>query len=173
MTDLSALREARQGIDLARLNLHNAVKATKAKGVPVPVIAKELGVTRQRVYQMLRDGVAAKPLGVDPEIQALRDRLAELDKRWNTMVDRLAPAFVRPDQKQETGARNKVAKKRANKGLPPLRTVKAEARAFAEEHVLEYITNHPELAACQVAGRELVEADAIREQLTALADSAF
>ncbi len=61
MTDLSALREARHGIDRARLELHDAVRATKASGVPVPVIARELGVTRQRVYQMLR--AAAKPLG--------------------------------------------------------------------------------------------------------------
>jgi hypothetical protein len=173
--ELDRVRAAQAAVEAARVELRESVAT----------IGAALGVSRQRAHKLLGEAPSRRQAGT-PELgtsaaqevertdrSALVIRLAELDARWDAMVDTLAAGTLRADAKQEQAWRNARAKKRARKGLKPYPTVRADARRFAEERLLQYLEDHPLLPVVQVATRELVEADAIREGLSALADDAL
>ncbi len=63
MTDLTRIQDARAAIDAARAELRAAVRDAHSAGVSAPTIAEALGVTRQRVYQLLKERCGTIGLG--------------------------------------------------------------------------------------------------------------
>lgn len=94
--------------------------------------------------------------------QPLRARLAELDARWNELVDTAATGAT--ISKADTAWRNARRRREARKGRY-LMTAKEEARHYAETTILALIARHADAAWAQRAQAEIDEAHDLRRQL--------
>lgn len=101
-------------------------------------------------------------------------RLAELDEVYGRILDRATEGFVPSSARIETARRNAQAKKRARKGLPPLMTVRQEARRHAERQLFALAARpgetRPELRKFLELARER---DQLREAYAAWAEQIF
>jgi hypothetical protein len=97
----------------------------------------------------------------------LEERLAELDGRWNRLVDEVAAALdLGPERNRRIQAhRNGQARKRARRGLGPLESIKAEIRRNAEDEILRRINAHADEAWARRALAEIDEAYDLRAEL--------
>lgn len=139
-----------------------------ADGQPAARVAKAAGVSRETLYKWLRaDGVATEALALE---RRLRTRLAELDGRWNELVERVMAREKMPVEaiRLEAAKRNAQAGKRRRKGLPPLPTISDDLRAFAEAKILRLVDDRPGEPVLRVVGQELDEAWTIRQRLQAI-----
>jgi transposase-like protein len=161
----------------------DAVVAAKESGRSVLDIARAAGVTRSAVYQLL-DGEAKRRAGDEGRMRA---RLAELDARWDALVDAVAESFMPADPRAEQAIRNghNAKAKRTLAGVRKdgklsgsigkhrviLPTVRREARNIAEAKILRSLEDNPQEPRVMAIVGELNEAATLREQLTALQDT--
>ena len=180
-SDLTALRQSRGALDKAQSDLRAGILRAHAEGARVAEIAEASGYTRQRIYQMLAQA--------GPDEAGMRARLAELDAKWDALVDTLADGFMPGDAKAEQARRNVLngridraqngvtrSGRRSGsvspvRGMRKLPTVRAEARDRAESKLLRLLQDkvgEPRLDAIRL---ELDEAASLRENLAALEDA--
>lgn len=135
MADLRSIAAERNRLagELAQVDedLRAAVRLAVSTGTPISRVAKEAGITRPTVYAWIRS---------DPE-SLMRVRLAELDRRYESLVDAIAAREKPPAEamRLEAAYRNGQAGKRRRKGLGPLPTPTAAVRDFAEAKLLRLL----------------------------------
>jgi hypothetical protein len=124
-------------------------------------------------------------LDVNPELRStipqpdetarLEARLAELDNRWNKLVDQVAAAEhgAPGDYADITRRRNMQAKKRRNRGLEPLPTVKSDLRNLGESKLIKLIRDKPDEPVVKRLRAEIEEAHTIRERLNARGEASI
>lgn len=95
----------------------------------------------------------------------IRRRLEELDGRWENLILRAADAYTGRWTAGITAGRNAQAAKRARRGLPPLETVKQEARRYAERQILDLLNDRADEAWAITARAEIDEAETLRSRL--------
>lgn len=161
----------------AKARLRAAIAAARQAGLSVPAIAEAAGVTRQRVYQILRE--------TSPSLEALEARLADLDGRWECWIDRLAPrvedrryvagyAAVTRFQNTANGKSVKRGRGKVYKDVRPLIRDLAESELLAvlehrgDEAVIVALGESFDVEAVRV---EIDEAAALREKLAAFGDT--
>jgi hypothetical protein len=164
----SPLVDAVQAVTAAREGLNAAIVAAVESGQKVTDVAEATGLSRQRIYQI----VGGKPRAKVSKPEA---RLAELDKRWEALVDQVAAVEAPPSEyvKRETAKRNgrRGIDKRA--GRPAKLTIIQETRIVAERKLLHTLRDHPEDPAVVALLAEIREAEAIRQSLEASFDQAL
>jgi hypothetical protein len=163
---LDGLRSAVDAVADARSALHAAIREAHEAGERVQAIADATGYSRQRIYQI----VGPKPKADWRE--TAETRLAELDARWNALVDQVAEVERPPDAhiKRENAKRNGRRGKDARKGLKPRPSVLQEARSFAESKLLRVLLDHAQDARVVAIVAEIDEAHALRQALEAAYD---
>lgn len=177
---LERVQDAARERERAASAFVQALQDARDAGYSGAAIAARAGVTRQRVLQLTEN-----PANTEA---GMTRRLAELDARWDRLVDAIAPRFAHPDPRGEQARRNvkngRAAKRYARSakacesrgipvGRPPVRipTVAEETRNLAETYLLRFLENdatHPLLVNVR---RELDEAASLREKLAALQDA--
>lgn len=164
---LARVRRAAEAKRRAELEYRSALQAARDAGHSAGDIAGPAGVTRQAVLKATSPPVASVQWRRKAEA-----RLAELDSRWDSLVDALAATDRPPDQwmQRENAKRNGRRGKDARKGLRRRPSVLEEARAFAESKLLRTIRDHPQDPRVALVLRELDEAEAIRQALEASFD---
>jgi hypothetical protein len=149
-------------------------------------IGAALGVTRQRVHQLVRDAggsaeATARRKSAGPgerpaERARLEARLAELDQRWQAAVGVLADAYQASDdvrttpwgrEQTEQQWRNAHAGRRRRKGLTGV-TVAEELRRNCEAELLRCIEKDAANPVFAVLAAEVDEAWTIRKRLETL-----
>lgn len=123
----------------------------------IPATARAAGVTRQAIGQLVKRARA--------ETDVARQRLAELDQAYETVVATQANGYTPKDGAAITARRNGQAAKRRRRGLPALPTLKEEALSLAETQVLEKL--RAGFAVDGFTADDLYEATALRERLEA------
>lgn len=174
---LDVIRTAVAESEAAKARFRAAIQAARQAGMGVPAIAEAAGVTRQRVYQILRE--------TQPEREKLEARLANLDERWECWIDRLAPrvddrryvagyAAVTRFQNTANGKSVKRGRGKVYKDVRPL------IRDLAESELLLVVEHRGDETVIEALGEtfnvdsvrlELDEAAALREQLAAFGDT--
>jgi hypothetical protein len=144
-----------------------ALQAARAAGHSAGEIAGPAGVTRQAVLKATTAPETSEQWRAKAET-----RLAELDARWEALVDTVAEGNRPPDSyiRQVNAKRNGRRGKDARKGLARRPSVLEEARAFSETQLLRTLRDHPQDPRIAVVLRELDEAHAIRNSLEAAFD---
>jgi hypothetical protein len=177
---LADVRAAVAAAVRAQADVRASIIAAVASGVRVPEVAAAAGLTRGRVYQILQ---AARPVPT-PDEEVMLARLAELDERWEALVDLLAP---RPDDRRyncgyaaETRFRNVANGKARKRGRPPVyQDVKPLIRDLAEAELLLVLEHRGDELVVRALGdfdrdatiRDLDEAAALRKDLAAFGDA--
>jgi hypothetical protein len=164
------LREAERArvaaIDAAHAQYREAVLAELDGGASLRDVGAVLGVTRQRVHQLVgRRGPS--------EMERIIARLTVLDARWAKLVDAFAAREkpVPETVKFLTAKKNARRGIRARRGLPPERTVLAEVRDYAESLLLHNLAQHRGERVVDLVVAEIDESAALRERLAALSDA--
>jgi len=158
ITKAAAKRDA--AIAKAHADFRATVRTVHADGLGVQAIATAAGLTRQRVYQL-----------VEPTDAELEARIADIDRKWDTAVERFADQWrLQSWERVEQARRNSKAKKRARKGLGPLPTIASERRLFAETRMLEAIRSQPDHPVFVDVRRQLADRDALAAKLERRAD---
>ena len=177
------IREAIERKREAEQAYRDAIVAARESGVSVQAIAAEAGITRSAVYQLL-EGERRRREGSE---EAMAARLAELDARWDALVDSVAETFMPADPRAEQAIRNgqNAKAKRTLAGVRKdgkpsgsigkhrvvLPTVRREARNLAEAKILRMLEHRVDEPLVRRIVAEIDEAAALREQLTALRDT--
>ena len=163
---LARVKRAAEAKRRAELEYRSALQAARDAGHSATEIAGPAGVTRQAVLK-----TTVRPSEADWQAKA-EARLAELDARWEALVDRMAEVERPPDAyiRRETAKRNGRRGKDARKGLRPRPTVLEETRAFAETKLLNALRNHPHDPSVRIVVAEIDEAHALRNALEACFD---
>jgi hypothetical protein len=163
---LARVERAAEAKRRAELEYRSALQAARDAGHSAAEIASPAGVTRQAV---LKTTVAPQEADWQAKAEA---RLAELDSRWQLLVDKVAAMDKPPDAwiKLETAKRNGRRGIESRRGLPPRLTVLAEARVCAERKLLCTLRDHPEDSRVVAIVAEIIEAEAIRQRLEASYD---
>jgi hypothetical protein len=170
---LARVKRAAEAKRRAELEYRSALQAARNAGHSAAEIAKSAGVTRQAARQaLLRLNV---PPTHEPSRETMEARLAELDSRWELLIDELAEVERPPDayMRRETAKRNGRRGKDARKGLASRPTVGQETRSFAEAKLLSALRRNPNDARVVALVRELDEANALRQALEAGYDSSL
>lgn len=130
----------------------------------VPAVSRAAGVSRQAVRQLV--------LRAGSDNGRLRERLAELDGRWQSLVEWRAGAYTLKDASAITAYRNGRAGKRRKRGLGPLPTVRSEALALAESELLGFLRDGSSVDGVDLEAvrAEVLEAEALRDRLEAVSD---
>lgn len=165
---LVAAQKAAKALERASGKRDEAIVAAHAAGSSYRQIAAVTGLSFQRVAQIV---TAARP---EPEtdVAAMQARLAELDARFERLID----AVARPDLplgdslRRDQAAKNGQAKARRRKKLGPLPTVRMDIRAQAEAEILNRLFESPDDAYCRRVIGELGEAESLREALASHID---
>lgn len=158
-----AFAEVGRAAGVARQVVRSVV--SRAREVPLPSAAVD------ELYDA--DGHLLPQGGPVPDEAAMRARLDAIDGRYDAVVDALAQreapsaAFAKRDQ----AFRNAQAGKRRRKGLPPLRTVRAEVRWHAESVLLKFLEDNRGVPFVERVLAELDEAAGLRESLAALEEA--
>lgn len=162
---LQAVSEAAERRQSAEAAYRSAVVAA-ATDHGLSETARAAGVTRQAVAQLVKRART--------DVERDRSRLAEIDARYESLVDAIAaredPAGLMADQR----IRNGQAKRLARKGLGRLPTVREEIRDLAEAKLLRLLDDRredPVIAVIAAIVAELDEAAAIRERLSSLLEA--
>lgn len=167
----------------AEADYRDAILTAKDDGASVPEIAKAAGITRSAVYQILEGERKRR----ETDEARMAERLAELDRRWDTMIDQIAETFMPANPRAEQAIRN-GHNARAKRTLAGVRrdgrasgsvgrhrsilpTVRREARNLAESKVLRMLQDRPDEPLVQRIVAELDEAAALRQTLEALRDT--
>jgi hypothetical protein len=139
-----------------------SLQAARDSGLSAGDIAKPAGVTRQAVLKLTSAPSPTYQWRVKAEA-----RLAELDDRWEHLVDEIAEMERPPDAhiKRENAKRNGRRGKDARKGLRRRPSVLEEARAFAEAKLLRTLHQHRDDIGVQRVVAEIAEAAALRDSL--------
>lgn len=158
-----AAETKRQAEDEYRL----ALQAARDAGHSAAEIAAPAGVTRQAVLKATTAPTVSHQWRAKAEA-----RLAELDARWELLVDALAETDRPPDNwmRWENAKRNGRRGKDARKGLARRPSVLEEARAFAESKLLRTLRDNAYDPRVRLVLGELDEAHAIRDALEACFD---
>lgn len=160
---LADVQQAAETRRMAEADYRAAILASvKANGISRTATAA--GVSRQAVAQLVKRALS--------EETAMRERLDTLDARWAALVAWRASAYTLKDASAITAGRNGQAKKRARRGLGPLRTVKAEALALAEAELLDLLEQNvgQDGLDFEVVRADLQEAELLRERLASPGD---
>lgn len=162
-TSLDTVRGATAEADAAKARVRDAIVEAHAAGESAIAIAAAAGLTRQRVYQLVAEASAAETRD--------RARLAELDTRYERLVDKLAAGEGRAgDYKRVTALQNGQARKLARRGIVQP-TVKQMLRSHAESKLLAVLDHRTDEPVVQGIRRDLDEAAALRKRFAALDDT--
>lgn len=102
------------------------------------------------------------------ERRPIETRLAELDARWERLVDDAATMIKPADCRLIQSYRNRQAGRLRRRGLPPLETISQETRRVAEDKLLRLIDSNVGAAWAQAARAEIDEASRLRDELETL-----
>jgi DNA-binding phage protein len=164
------LQKAVQAVTDAREELHTAIREAVESGQRVVDVAEATGYTRQRVYQIVGPKTER-----NPSREVMEARLAELDTRWELLVNEVAAVDKPPAEwiARETAKRNSRRGIEARRGLPARPTVLGEARAAAESKLLRTLHDHAQDPRIVTVLAEILEANRLRESLDSLNDRAL
>jgi DNA invertase Pin-like site-specific DNA recombinase len=146
------------GRQTVRNLIGNALYAGELHGVK----RAQPAIVSRRVWNeaqvMSRRRVTREPS--DEEIEA---RIAEIEARWDKVLDEYADAFKHPRfERREQNFRNAQAGKRRRKGLPARGTVANERRAFAEAKLFHLVhEQRNQVPVFDVCCRQLAELEAL------------
>lgn len=156
---LERLTQAAQARRTAETEYRSAVlAAVDAHGVTAT--AKAAGISPQAVRQLVARARADE--------RNAKQRLSDLDAAYDRVVAEHANGYALRDGAAVTAGRNGQARKRRNRGLPPLPTLKEEALSLAETQVLAKLRDGLGVEGFTV--EDLYEATALRERLEAAQD---
>lgn len=144
----------------ARSSLRQCIVEAYEQGEGASAIADAAGLSRQRVYQILEEeGVREK---------RMRARLAELDARYDQLVDALAAGEGKPgDYKRVTAIQNGMNRKLSRRGVG-WDPVSVTLRNHAESKLLSVLEHRRHEPVVQRILAEIDEAALLRQKLTAL-----
>lgn len=164
---LARVKRAAEARRRADAEYRSALQAARDSGLSAGDIAPAAGVTRQAVLKL----TSAPDVTYQWRAKA-EARLAELDDRWERLVDEIAEMERPPDAhiQRENAKRNARRGKDARKGLRRRPSVLEEARAFAESKLLRTLRDHRDDPRIQTVLAEIDEANALRNALEACFD---